>query len=72
MDRNTENLVLELLMKLKSNMIILVVTHKIKPALIADRVYILEDGLIVKEGTTRELLDGENLLSSAYREIVQF
>jgi ATP-binding cassette, subfamily C, bacteriocin exporter len=72
MDRNTENLVLELLMKLKSNMIILVVTHKIKPALIADRVYILEDGRIVKEGTTRELLDGENLLSSAYKEIVQF
>lgn len=72
MDRNTENLILEILVKIKSGIAILVVTHRIKPALMADKIYILEKGTIVREGTTKELLNGENLFSSAYREIVQF
>jgi ATP-binding cassette, subfamily C, bacteriocin exporter len=68
MDRNTENMMLELLQKLKAIMPMLLVTHKIRPALQSDFVYILENGVILDKGLPSELLQKDNLLSLAYRD----
>lgn len=68
MDRNTENMMLDLLQKLKANMPILLVTHKIRPALQSDFVYILENGIISEKGIPSELLQKDNLLSLAYKD----
>jgi ATP-binding cassette, subfamily C, bacteriocin exporter len=63
MDRNTENMILSLIQKLKKNMIVLMVTHRVKPALMSDFVYILENGSISSSGHPKELLKGKNLLA---------
>jgi len=70
MDRNTENMMLDLLQKLKANMPILLVTHKIRPALQSDFVYILENGVISEKGIPSELLLKDNLLSLAYKDTI--
>lgn len=70
MDRNTENLMLDLLQRLKQNMLILLVTHRIKPALIADHVYILEDGIISASGLPSELMMEDNLLSRSCKDVL--
>jgi ATP-binding cassette, subfamily C, bacteriocin exporter len=70
MDKNTENFVLQLLLKLKSEMAILLVTHRIKSARMADRVYILEDGKISASGTPDSLLDTVNFYSESVKELV--
>jgi ATP-binding cassette subfamily B protein len=70
MDRNTENFVLNLLQNLKSEMIIFIVSHRIKLAHYSDYIYILENGKISAQGTQQELLNYDNLYSLSYRELV--
>ncbi len=70
MDRNTENFVLKLLQQLKKNMIIFIVSHRIKFAHHSDYIYILEDGSISTHGTQKQLLKFDNLYSLSYRELV--
>lgn len=69
MDKNTENFILELLHIKKKELAILMVTHKIKSALRADVVYILEKGSIVQNGHPRELIKSDNFFSESYREL---
>jgi ABC-type bacteriocin/lantibiotic exporter with double-glycine peptidase domain len=70
MDRNTENFILSLLQKSKSEMAILLVTHRIKTAQRCDRIYILEAGTIHSSGTPNELMLTENFFSESYKELV--
>lgn len=72
MDKETEGYMLEILEDLKYKIPILIVTHKISPALRSGYVYILEDGKISIEGAPINLLDSDNLLSKSYNEIMSF
>jgi len=69
MDRRTEQKVLKLLMSLKKNMAIILVTHRVQSAKLADRIYIIEDGVIITEGSTEELAKSENLFSYSLSDI---
>jgi ATP-binding cassette subfamily B protein len=55
MDRNTEQFIINMIQKIKSNMAILMVTHRMKVARQSDYVYVLENGAIAKEGEPNEL-----------------
>lgn len=67
MDHKTENFVIDLLLKLKSEIAIFMVTHRIKTAQRADRIYILEDGNITTSGNPNELIAGVNFFSELVR-----
>jgi ATP-binding cassette subfamily B protein len=56
MDRRTEQFVLQLLGKLKENMIIILVTHRIQVARCSDKIYIIENRQVTTSGTHEELL----------------
>ena len=71
MDRMTEQKILELILKIKETIPVLVVTHRVKPALIADEVMILENGRLVDFGSPAELLERENLLSASVSDVVK-
>jgi ABC-type bacteriocin/lantibiotic exporter with double-glycine peptidase domain len=72
MDRNTENFVLNLLDKLKTDICIILVTHRIKIARFSDRIYILENGQIHSNGKHEELMGSNNLYSNSFRELVNY
>lgn len=64
LDPQGARVMLELVQKLnkEKNITVIMVTHKISEALIADRVYILDDSRIVATGTPKEvLIDAEQL-----------
>jgi len=62
MDRDTEAIVLRLLMRLKRTTGILLVTHRINLIRkLCDRIYILENGIITASGSHEELVTGENI-----------
>ncbi|WP_316749260.1 peptidase domain-containing ABC transporter [Pedobacter gandavensis] len=63
MDRRTERFIIELLLKYKEKMALIMVTHKVMTAKIADRVYIIENGLVKDEGTPVELFSRDNFFS---------
>ncbi|MCF8359006.1 MAG: peptidase domain-containing ABC transporter [Prolixibacteraceae bacterium] len=72
MDRNTENFVLNLLDNLKTEICIILVTHRIKIARFSDRIYILENGQIHSTGKHEELMGSNNLYSNSFRELVNY
>lgn len=68
MDRNTESFVMDLLLSLRNEVAILLITHKVLTAVKADEILILEDGTITAKGTASELLNSDNFFSLSYRE----
>ena len=69
MDRMTEQKMLDLILKLKEEIPVLVVTHRIRLALMADEVLILDQGKLVEVGTPELLARGDNLLSVSIRDL---
>jgi ATP-binding cassette, subfamily C, bacteriocin exporter len=72
MDRNTEQKMLDLILRIKEQMPVLVVTHRVKPALIADEVLILENGQLVDFGTPAALLEKSNLISESVNDVLSW
>jgi len=71
MDRTTENCILRLLDQLKTSLAIILVTHRIKTAQKADRIYTIENGRISTSGSHQQLLLTNNFYSDSYRELIQ-
>jgi len=72
MDRNTEGLILNILTKRMGDLTIMLITHKIQTAQIADRIYIVKSGAIEDYGQPRDLLKRDNLFSQLVSDIVAF
>jgi ATP-binding cassette subfamily B protein len=70
MDRNTESFIIELLLKLKEELTIVMATHKIKTASKSDRIYIIENGSILTTGTPKELMLFDNFYSLSFKELI--
>lgn len=49
MDKRTETFALEVLKKVKDEMAVIFITHRTQTALLADKIYVLEDGVIQNE-----------------------
>lgn len=69
MDRITEQKMLDLILKLKEEIPVLVVTHRIRPALLADEVLILDQGKLVEVGSPELLIQRNNLLSVSIQDL---
>lgn len=67
MDLRTEQFVMELLLRLKSEIGILSITHNIKNATLSDRIVVLSNGKVEATGKHQELITGNNLYSSAWK-----
>jgi len=71
MDRNTENYILDILQKLRNELAVIMITHRIKTASKADKIFILENSTIVKSGTPQELMLTDNFYSLSYKELIE-
>lgn len=69
LDRNTEGFVLNLLNQLKETTAIVTMTHRLKTARQADRIYIIESGETLQNGDHQHLLQSKNLYSDAWRDL---
>lgn len=68
MDSNTEKFILQILQNLKQKLAIILITHKPKTAKIADRIYIIENGITKHCGNPNQLLQSVNLFSNSLLE----
>ena len=70
MDRVTEKFVLDLLHKLKAEMAVIFISHRLhvlKKS--SDRIYVLENGAVKAHGNHEALLKSENIYSEYWKEI---
>ena len=70
LDRQTENFVIGLLLRLKEKMSILFISHRLNTLKkIADDMYILEEGMITHQGTHETLMQSDNFYSRYWKEL---
>jgi ATP-binding cassette subfamily B protein len=70
MDRKTEKFVLNLLKKLKSELTIIFISHRLHSLpQIADTIYVLENGEISNFGTHKKLMQSKNFYSDFWAEL---
>lgn len=72
LDRDTELFVLQLLDRLRGHLGIVVLTHRLRTARAADRIYVVEKGQIGASGQHEDLLLGDNLYSRAWYDLVGY
>ncbi|AGC76593.1 ATP-binding cassette subfamily B protein [Nonlabens dokdonensis] len=70
MDRKTEQMVLQLLNRLKNEMSIIIISHRLHSLpKIADRIYVLENGTITNSGNHQKLMLTKNFYSDFWSEL---
>jgi ATP-binding cassette subfamily B protein len=70
MDRKTEKFVLNLLKKLKSELTIIFISHRLHSLpQIADTIYVLENGEISNFGNHKKLMKSKNFYSEFWAEL---
>lgn len=69
MDRKTESAILQLIENFKKEGSVVLVTHRIKTASRADRIYVIEDGIISASGPHNELMKSENFYSLSWQDM---
>ena len=70
MDRKTEHFVLQLLNKLKSELTIIFISHRLHSLpKIADQIYALENGIITVFGNHEKLMESKNFYSEFWNEL---
>lgn len=68
MDRRTEKFLCNLLVQLKSEMIIVFITHRLETArTICDKIVVMDGGKIEAEGTHQELIQTDNFYSEYWK-----
>ena len=68
MDRNTEAYAMDLLYELKDEIGVIMVTHKVKTARNADKIYLIQEGIIKASGSHADLLKGDNLYALSWKD----
>lgn len=71
LDRNAEKFLLKLLVRLKAEMAIIFITHRLHVLkTICDKIFVIDKGLITVSGNHKELLQSENLYSLYWKDLV--
>jgi ATP-binding cassette subfamily B protein len=71
MDRRSEQFVLNLLSKIKTEMGIIFITHRLHVLKsFCDKIYIIENGTTLKNGTHEALLQSENIYSHYWNDLI--
>jgi len=70
MDRNTEKFTISLLNEIKKDIAVLFISHRLHTLKnVADRIYVLENGVFIAEGNHQELLQSSNFYSDFWEEL---
>ncbi|WP_445748602.1 peptidase domain-containing ABC transporter [Polaribacter sp.] len=70
MDRKTEQFVIDLLNKLKFELAVIFISHRLHSLpKIADRIYVIENGVVSGEGSHQKLIESKNFYSDFWSEL---
>lgn len=67
-DNESEEIILEVLKRLKKEKTIIFISHRLKSTMIADKIYLLDSGSLKEEGDFNTLLAQKGLFYQMYSE----
>ena len=70
-DTKTENTILNNLKRIMKNRTSIVISHRVSSAKLADKIYVLDDGKIVENGTHQELINQNGTYKELYDKQLQ-
>lgn len=66
LDNNTENIIQNAIGKIKDNHIVIVIAHRLSTIQNADKIYVIQDGMIIEEGRHEQLIEKNGKYASLY------
>lgn len=70
-DTKTENAILNSLRRIMANRTSIIISHRVSSVKLADRILVMEDGVIVQHGTHEELISVDGLYKTLYERQLQ-
>lgn len=67
-DTNTENIILNNLKRIMKDRTSVIISHRVSSAKLADRIVMLDNGVIVEEGTHDQLIQNESVYKELYEK----
>ena len=69
-DTKTENAILQAMAKIMAGRTSIIITHRVSSAKLADKVVVLDDGIIIEQGTYEELYQADGAFRELYEKQV--
>lgn len=66
LDNNTENIIQNAIDQIKDNHIVIVIAHRLSTIQNADKIYVIQDGMIIEEGKHEQLIEKNGKYASLY------
>lgn len=66
LDNNTENIIQNAIDQIKDNHIVIVIAHRLSTIQNADKIYVIQDGMIIEEGRHEQLIEKNGKYASLY------
>ncbi len=70
-DTNTENIILNNLKAIMENRTSVIISHRVSSAKLADKIIVLDDGVLVEEGTHETLIEQNGMYRELYEKQLQ-
>jgi ATP-binding cassette subfamily B protein len=67
-DTHTEHKILEHLRSIMADKTSLIISHRVSSAKLASRIFVLQDGKLLEEGTHRQLMKSKQLYYDLYQQ----
>lgn len=66
LDNNTENIIQNAIGQIKDNHIVIVIAHRLSTIQNADKIYVIQDGMIIEDGRHEQLIEKNGKYASLY------
>jgi len=67
-DTKTENTILNRMKKIMQGRTTIIISHRVSSAKLADKVIVLDDGILIEQGTNDSLLKTESVYKTLYEK----
>ena len=68
LDNNTENIIQNAINEIKDNHVVIVIAHRLSTIQGADKIYVIQDGIIIEEGRHEQLIEKNGKYAALYNK----
>ena len=71
-DAESESIIMNSVMELAQNKVVILISHRLANVINSNKIFVFKNGVIVEEGTHKELLNNRSFYSELYNKQIYF